>query len=252
MDKKRFYINTKGNDDEAYREAMDFACKLSNESPSIKRIILLIHTKQNTGWFERLFGSEVVKKLFNGTHFKNCSPIFKFETKKTYDDLFEASDIVISCGLDSEDLLKIDDFYSVQAIIAIPWLPEKLQKWVQTWNPVEIRGNQESVVSYPEPSCIVIKALEELTNDINMSTGIINPFDNEQAKTYILALHKYESSLDENIVGAYLIRCLGWETQHAKDIEALIKTLNSGRHFKGGNRTSLQHYYKAWQEKCTE
>lgn len=250
MTKRRFYIDTTGNDDEAYRFAMEFACKLAEEDSEIERVIILIHTKQNTGWFERLFGSDTVKKLFAGLHFKDCKPIFKFETKKTYNDYYDHSEVVITCGLDSDDIFKIDDFNSVKAIIAIPWLKERTYKWVQTWNPIEIRGNQESVKPYPEPSCIVKKALEELTNSINMSTGIINPFDEEQAKTYILALHKYEPSLDENLVGAYLVRELGWETDHAKDVENLIKTLNTGKHFKGGKRTGLQHYYKYWKDQC--
>jgi hypothetical protein len=250
MTKKRYFLDTTGNDDESYRYAMEFACKIADEDPEITRIVLLIHTKRNTGWFERLFGSKTVKDLFSGVSFKNCRPPFKFETKQTYDDYHKQSDIVITCGLDSDDVFKIDDFHCVKAIIAIPWLKEHLQKWIQTWNPTEIRGKQEVVRSYPEPSCIVKKAMEELTNSINMSTGINNPFDEEQAKTYILALHKYEPSLDENIVGAYLVRELNWETQYAKDVEKLIKTLNSGRHFQGGKRTGLQYYYKTWKEKC--
>lgn len=252
MSMKRFYIDTEGNDDEAYREAMQLACKLAEEDPEIKRVVLLVHTKQNTGWFERIFDSEIVKQLFKGMTFKNCKPLFKFETKKTYKDSFTRSEIVITCALDSKDVFPIDDFYSVKAIIAIPWLRVGLQKWVQTWNPIEMRGNQQSISSYPDPTCIVKKAMKELTESINMSTGILNPFDEEQAKTLILVLHKYETSLDANIVGAYLIRELNWDTDHAMDVEKLINTLNEGRHFQGGRRTGLQNYYKRWKAECQE
>jgi len=250
MEKQRFYIDTQGNDDEAYREAMKFACKLADKDPEIERVVILIHTKQNTGWFDRLYGGEVVKKLLVGTKFTNCRPSFKFETKRTYDDYSSPSEIVITCGLDSEEVLKIDDFYSVKAIIAIPWLKDSLKKWVQTWSPTELRGNQNAVTAYPNPSCIVIKAMTNLTNSINMSTGIHHPSDEEQAKTFILALHKYEPSLDADIVGSYLVRELGWETEFAKDIKKLINTLNNGKHFQGGRKTGLQYYYKQWKEEC--
>ena len=36
MSKQRFYIATSGNDDEAYREAMQYACKLADKDPEIK------------------------------------------------------------------------------------------------------------------------------------------------------------------------------------------------------------------------
>jgi hypothetical protein len=250
MSKQRFYIDTHGNDDEAYREAMQYACKLAENDSDINKVVILIHTKRNTGWFERLYGREVVKLLFRGTNFKDCKPVFKIETIKTYNEGFEPSEIIITCGLDAEDVLKVDDFYSVKAIISIPWLHENLQKWVQTWSPTELRGNQQVVIAYTAPSCIVIKAPEDLTESINMSTGITHHCDEEQAKTYILALHKYEPILDANIVGSYLVRELDWDTVHAKDVEKLINILNNGRYFQGGRRKGLQNYYKRWKEEC--
>ena len=52
MSKQRFFIATSGNDDEAYREAMQYACKLADNDPEIKRVVLLVLTKQNTGWLK--------------------------------------------------------------------------------------------------------------------------------------------------------------------------------------------------------
>ena len=49
MSKQRFFIATSGNDDEGYREGMQFACKLADNDPEVKRVVLLVHTKQNTG-----------------------------------------------------------------------------------------------------------------------------------------------------------------------------------------------------------
>ena len=121
---------------------------------------------------------------------------------------------------------------------------------VKTWNPLELRGNQGSFVAYPEPSCIVKKALEELTSDINMGTGTSHPADEKQAKTFILALHKYEASLEADVVGAYLIRELNWENEEAKKIESLINIINDGKYFQGGERTGLKDYYKKWKEEC--
>jgi len=251
MDTK-YYIDTEANDDNAYQLAMQFACELAKKDSEIKKIVLYIHTKQNTGWFERLFGSETVKKLFNGLKFSDCPVPFKFETKLTYKNAMygNASDIVICCGIDSDDILKIDDYNSVKYIIAIPWLRKLTDKWIKTWNAVEISGKEKNEGTFPEPSCIVKLAMKQLTGSINMSTGISHPMDNDRAKTYIKALHKYEPELNADIVGSYLVRVLNWDTRHAKDIEKLIETLNSGRFFKGGEKTGLQDYYKRWKNEC--
>ena len=252
MAKQRFYINTKGNDDNAYLEAIKKARELANSDIEIKKVILLIPNKRCTGWFERLFGQGVVKKLFIGHKFNNCNALFKFETVKTYQDNYTLSEIVIICGLNLKDILKIDDFYSVKSIIAIPWLENELEKWVKTWNPINLRSGLKATENYLEPSCIVKKAMENLTYSINMSTGISHPLDEERAKTFILALHKYEPSLNPNVIGAYLVRELSWSNRHAQDIEKLINTLNSGKYFKGGQRTGLKNYYKQWKKECKE
>ena len=53
-----------------------------------------------------------------------------------------ASDIVICCGMDADDILKIDDYHSVKYIIAIPWLRRLTDKWIKTWNAIEISGKE--------------------------------------------------------------------------------------------------------------
>lgn len=250
MKKQRYYIATQGNDDLAYKEAMQHACKLAKEDPQIKRIVLLISTKRNTGWFERIFNRDMIKKLFEGYQFSDCVVPFKLETKITFGKYNSDHEIVITCGLDSNDILAIDGYDSIKVLISIPWLLSGLEKWVKTWDPMELRGKQNSLEVYPTPSCIVMKAFEELTGDINMATGISHPMDNKQAKTFILALHKYEPVLDSKVVGAYLVRNLNWETEEAKKVEDLIEILNAGKHFQGGERTGLKIYYARWEDEC--
>lgn len=237
-----------GNDDEAYREAMKFACQLSKEDTDIKRVVLLAPTKSNTGWLERLYNRETVKKLFDGMKFKGCTPTFVIKTQKTYSDPHPPQDIVITMGLNAGDVMKFDDFYGVKVIIAIPWLSGGLEDWVQTWAPTDIR-TQEQPDTYRLPDPIVQEAMKELTSFVNMTTGIHHPSDDRLAKTYIRALHKYVEGLDGDVVAAYMVRELGWNTDHAKDVRKLIDTLNDGRYFQGGDKTYLKKHIKRWNEK---
>jgi len=138
MDKQRFYVDTKGDDDEAYRQAIQFGCKFADSYPEIKRVVLLINNLQDTGWFESWYGPNVVSGLLTGTTFKGCKPLFKFETLKTYEDNHDHSDLVITCGLDSDEVSMIDGFHSVKVIVAIPWLATRMEKWVKIWNPKQI------------------------------------------------------------------------------------------------------------------
>jgi hypothetical protein len=245
MKKDRFYIATQLQDDEAYKEALQKAIELCNDK--IKRIVLLINSK-NAAQYDRILSAAEIKGLFKGTSVPGRDAIIQFVTLNAYRESYRPEEIVISCAIDSEDLLKIDSYHCVVAIIAIPWTTASMDKWVKTWNPIDIRTGSPSPEKYPEPTKVVKTALRELTSSINMSTGIHHPGDNDSAKTMILALHKYEDSLDPDVVRSFLCRELDWTTDHSKDVEKLISTLNQGKHFQGGRRTGLKNEYKRWKE----
>lgn len=243
----RYYIDTHGNDDAAYREAMQFASELASVDPNITKVVLLIGTKTQTSWFKRLFGQVVEKKLFSGLKFPGSDILFRFETKITFkDNSADDSVIVISCGLNADDLYKIDDYYSISSIIAIPWLQEKLLPWIKTWDPQELRGNQ--IEELPDPATTVQKAMTMLTREVNMATALTHSSDEELAKTFIRALHKYETSLDTAIVDRFLKVTLRWDAAAAEKVEKWIDALNNGKSFKGGAKTGLKNIYKQWQE----
>jgi hypothetical protein len=249
----KLYFDAEGNDDAAYQSVMKYACELSKNEAEIKNIVLLVCTKTNTGWFERLFGKEIVKKMFSGVRFKDCPSLYKLETLATYErfQYENAQDIVICCGLDADDIFKIDSYSSIKYIIAVPWQKELTGKWIKTWNAKDISGKSDgSDDEFPAPTAIVKRAMTNLTTTINMSTGISNPSDNNRAKTFIRALHKYENELNASVVSSYLIRELRWSPRHAHDIEKLINALNQGSFFHGGDKVGLQNYYKKWEKEC--
>ena len=248
-----YFFDTEGNDDESYERALNFAEKLVKANNEFKRIIYLVPSKNSTGWLDRLFGEQTVKKMFNGV--KLSGTAVKIETIRTYTNSYnDPSDIVICCGLNSEEIFKVQDYRHVDTIIAIPWQKESTASWIKTAKAIKINEDlstdkEFSSNNYSEPTEMVKKAFKELTSVINTSTGITHPSDNTRAKTYVRALHKYEPELNSDIVCSYLIRELGWKTKHADDIRKLIDTLNNGKFFHGGEKTGLQNYYKRWKNK---
>jgi hypothetical protein len=250
MKRTRYYFATEANDDAAYKEAIMLASRISNGNPEFSKIILLALTKDNVGWLERIFGDAFTKKLFQGATVQGCSVPLKIETRKTYRGNHSSQDIVITMGMDSDDVMKLEDQFGVGVIIAIPWLKEGLSRWIDTWGPIEARSNSKAS-TYPELACIVKTAFASLSKSINLSTGIHNPFDEELAKTYIRVLHKYVGLNGEQVVG-YLVRELHWQTTHAEEVKGLIDKLNSGKTFKGGEKTGLQNYYNRWKAQCEQ
>lgn len=249
----KFYIDTHGNDDNSYNMAFQFAVSLVKSDNQIKKIIFLVGSKNKTGWLDRLYGSDVVKKLFNGINQNGI--LVKVETLRTLQNNYSTkTDIIIACGLNSDEIFKIEDYRNIKYIIAIPWLKELTQSWINTNQPLllEINGDKITISAeekIKKPSIIIQEAFKELTAVINNSTGISHPSDNNRAKTYVKTLFKYEPELNSDLICSYLVNELSWQTKHANDIRKLIDTLNNGKFFNGGEKTGLQNHYKRWKER---
>lgn len=250
MNKKRYYIDTFSTDDKAYEEAIKFADKLAVKNNEIKKVILLISTKQANKWFERIYNKAIVKKLFVGTRLNNFLPIFKFETKRNINDNVSQSVIVITCGLDSEDILKIDNFSSIKAIIAIPWTIEGIQQWLKAWNPLELRSNKVAFTVNPNPKCIVMEALEDLTASINIIDIFVHKNDEKKVKKYLFTLYKNNEILESEQIFSYLINRLNWPIASAIKIKELINTINNGKLFDGLEDIDTSLLYAEWAKRC--
>lgn len=251
----KYYVDIEhdGFNGDAYLQAFKFANKLVKQNKDVNRIVCYVHTKGNIGYFEPFFEDKLIKKLLEGNVMIEPFPVpLTIETKNTYSKSRYSSsnrDLVLAFGMDLEDLEVLDDYYGVKYLVAIPWLKDKTMPWVNRWNAEEITGKKDDKTK-SGVSEIVKVALSELTSSINMSTGIINPFDNSRAKTFVRALHKYEPEISAEAVVSYLVSELGWTSSHANDVGKLIETLNNGRYFIGGEKTGLQFHYKRWKEKA--
>jgi len=246
MTEIRYYNNNTGPIKENETSAVRKALEICKEVGDIEEIILLIHTKRQTTYIERVFEMSNVNKLFSNTIIDPNFPPFRIETIKTFNSDYASKKIVIAFGLRSSELYKYDDFNNIYALIAHQWVEPDVKDWAEKWGAINIE-TEKAIESVELPDLIVQNALKDLTSSINMSTGIVHPSDNELCKTYIRALKKYDYELHSKKIFAFLTKNLNWDFDDANDVIKLIDKINSGGYFKGGDKTGLQYHIKRWK-----
>jgi hypothetical protein len=246
MKKIRFYSSNVGPVKENEIIAIQKAIEICENNLEVKKIVLLIHTQKNTGYLERIFGTRETKKFFNGFKINESLPILKTETIKTINDEYQNKIVLVTFGLRSEELYQYDNYESVVAIIAHQWSEDGVKDWAKTWSAVDILTNEQAE-RQKLPHKVVQNALNNLTQSINMSTGISHFSDEDLCKTYLRALFKYKYELNSVEINTYLITQLNWQADNVKDVLKLIEKLNSGSYFKGGAKTGLQYYITKWK-----
>lgn len=246
MEKVRLLVNNQGPNEENEKLSVASTIKLVQDFDDVNHIQFLIHTKNNTGYLDRVFGEQITKKLFTGI--KQDGIIFKIETLRTLSDYSLNDRVIAAFGLTSEELLKIEDYDNVKGILGHSWLKDGLLKWAQTWDNVQELTTNSKISAFPLPPIEVQKAFDDLTFSINMSTGISHPSDEELCKTYLRALKKYSINLNEEEILAYLMRIKGWSYNKSKDVISIISKINLGKSFNGGSKTGLQNHIKRWRK----
>lgn len=242
-------INHNGYNKEAYIQALKFAYETTKIDTEVKRVVCYIQEKSSIGYFDGILDGKTVQSLLNGNvRLDPFSVPLTIKTKITYSAnqcYSYNSDLVLAFGMGLKDLEVIDDYPCVKYIVAIPWIKDNALPWVERWKADEIAGKKTELAPHVL-SDVVKVAFSDLSSTINMSTGISNKYDNDLAKTYIRALHKYEPDLEEGPVVSYLITELGWTSSHANEVGRLIKVLKDGRSFHGGETKGLRQYYQYW------
>ena len=246
MEKKRYFNDNIGPIKENEVLALKKAFDLCDEIGDITQITLLIHTKGNTGYLERIFGTRNLKDFFRGIEINENYPPLKIETLRTFNDDWQGKKIVVAFGLLSEELHKYDDYDNVAAIIAHQWSEDSVKDWAKSWGAINLETEIE-IEKTSLPDKVVQQAFIDLSESINMSTGIHHFMDEEKCKTYIRALHKYNYELNSKEIFSYLTTELGWEADDANDVIKMIDKVNSGGYFKGGEKTGLQYHIKRWK-----
>lgn len=248
MYNKKYFYDTEANNDINIRiKALIFALSIAEKDKSISRIVLYLSSKKNTGWFKGIFDPLLIDQLFKGYQYNKPKVLIKIESTITYQRSPGYSDVVIAFGTRTKELCELEDIHSVKYIISIPWVKSETEEWIKSRNAINAETGEKNLIKLP--SLIVCIALQQLTNSINLSTGISYPTDNETAKKYIRALYKYEEEPLKGLdVEAYLVNNLNWKSQDAKQVRDLVDRLNNGRNFQGGSTTSLLSLYEHWKE----
>src|SRR5690554_4973553 len=203
MEKRRYYNDNIGPIKENEVLAFKKALELCNEIGDITQIVLLIHTKRNTGYLERIFGTRNLNDFFRGIRIDSNFPPLKIETVRTFNDHWTGKKIVVTFGLRSNELYKYDDYHNVAGIIAHQWSEDSVKDWAKSWGAVNLKS-EIKIEKTALPDKVVQQAFIDLSNSINMTTGIHHFMDEEQCKTYIRALNKYNYELNSKEIFSFL------------------------------------------------
>lgn len=129
--------------------------------------------------------------------------------------------LLVGAHISMGDMNKLDDSHTAQAILYLPWNDEESQEWQATWHPETMGPGAEKLSSGNIPPAVA-EALSQLTQSINLGTGLGHPSDKRHAENVIAKLHVDGHSLDPVEIRRWAQRN-GWSSEAAAELEAIAK-----------------------------
>lgn len=237
---ERYIINTIGPDEDAIIIAIQKTFELCIAFEHNSVILYIPGLNNLRGAIGNVLGSNVIKRLSKDKYIVYNQ--MEITLKTEHIEILEwTEDIVLSIYPTKRMFDSINNLNRARAIVVVPWNEREKEKWIRTWNP-EVIGGEEAEVEPLELNPILENALNALTNRINLSTGLTHSSDKESAITLLRILQANQVPLDPNKIKIWALRN-GWTSEGANDLQEIAQGVLEGKRYRTSGRTIWSDKY---------
>lgn len=211
---------------ETVQFAFAYAKKIAESSPTPPDVVLLTHTKAQPGFMalDTVLGARGAKALAKGPTSLSWGGQLRSETLKTLKSSIVGPRpaIVIVYFADATILDFVDGLRNLLGVIVVPDHPGGADAWTARWGPA-VHGQTHRAKPAPlinDP--VVVRALENLSKMINLSTGLLNSRDKAYADEVLRILRTKGHGDPSDQIRSWAIRN-GWRPDGAAALEALAR-----------------------------
>lgn len=218
MPVKRVLIPDTTFDGEAILTAFQALLGVIESDPAIRQCVLYVPVKENLRFttLEQALGEKTSKALRENKQVRLGEGVLRLETDRTFKS-YTPCDTVIVVYADQKMMDKVDSNRAPKLVICVPHLPDAVDSWKHTWNPITPDGKQQDVDLIGNK--VVEAALASITQHINLGNQVLRSSDEEAVKDAFRILRAHRQTEDPANIRAWCIKH-GW---HAKAADEAVK-----------------------------
>lgn len=243
----RVLVPIDSHDESALKTALAYAKKIC-ELENCSDVILLTHTKNQLTQtsLSGFLGKAMVRTLAKGTASLSGGIRLHAETMRTMSQSARKS-VVLVYYAEQSILDFVDGLHNIGGVVAVPDFEGGADDWSQRWG-VIVHGEKRQEPATLIEDQTVVKALETLTQIVNLSTGLSNPSDKEHANTVLRILRAKGHTDPSPHIKSWAIQH-GWSPKGGDALEALsrkIWKLKSKPSLSGFH--NVEKRYQSWRD----
>lgn len=225
---ERYITNSASSDRNAVADGLQKVLELC-ASFSHNAVILHLPIKNHLEQLSLLLSQSLITNLKKNNYGSWNNITFTLNTERLQiSDWTE--DIVLSLYPTLKMTDNLNDLRRAKAIVVVPWINKEREKWIQTWNP-EIIGGDEVEIEDLDLDPRLERALSALTGIINVSTGLTHSSDKESSIQLLQILHRNGIQLKPDNMKTWALKN-GWASNVANQLQDIAQRILEGRRFR--------------------
>lgn len=200
-------------------------CGLSNGL--VAEIILFVPGKDSIKFtsISSVLGESNAKTLHDKGVIAFSSGVpMRLETIRTFRWVTKPS-VLIAVYSDQKMLDQVDSAKNLFGIVAVPHVPDALEKWEKTWSPIipgAPKQSEQRLIVDP----VFEQALISLTNSINLSHSVLNSCDKEHTDRTLRILRANDHVEKPENLRSWAVKN-GWHPKAADELEKMAAKVQS-------------------------
>lgn len=250
--RKSLYVTSRGPNVDALRQGLVWLGRLTEADPAKRKAAIAIATKGQLGGtvIEEILGARACKALANGDSVLFGKATLNLITKR--DRIYSWNGPILAVYPSKQFLDALDDLAGVTDFMLIPWTMEEVQFWIKAWTAEEV-GATGAKVEDLQLDPVVVAALKNLTESVNLSTGITHPSDRHAALDTFRILSSHRISYRPDDVRAWLVGKGGWSPRDADAVHEIAQGYLDGKRFRGGKEPFWgDGILNTWKQEATK
>lgn len=218
----RVVVPEDSQDKSTWMLALGYAKALcEKQGAAVADVVLLIHTKRQLDGtvLAGFLGEGPTKALLKGERVSlPWGASLRLETKQTIRS--SARDVIIIAYFAEERLMEVvDGLTRVAGVVAVPDLAGGVEQWANRWRAV-VHGQAAQAPKPLIDDPVFVKALESITQVVNLSNGMMHPRDKEFADDILRILRAKGHRAEPPSIKSWAI-ANGWKPSAANELAAL-------------------------------
>ena len=250
--REAFFVDGAGPDPDLFRDGLAWLDEISQAKGARTAYLVIPKLSQLFGTVSDVIGEPAADALSKGrpVQLPSGTQLLAYSDRTLSRNYLQGPVLALYCPPDT--MTKVDLAAGDHPVAMLPWLEEEGRKWIAKSRAQRIGAESDDGDEPPRLSNPVVeRALQRLTERVNLSTGIAHKLDRDKAVHLFRILKRNREEIDFDELPCWFV-AQGWRSNHADELTQMARDIYAGKRIQAGTNPWGGQTIRIWRREAQD